>query len=171
MKKTLMAIGKGLVTTGLLWPVPISLIVAAIYWISELLGVPIYTYPPICFLTLIPDWTLVMDIGNRAVLYWWPFLIIMAIGVAICIMAKYRQDNGTENTTECTSPAMFKIAFYALAIIIVFNLLMLLVVGIYYYFIYIEVTAIATFGLLIFGWLIWFGWQYYRDAKSKNKKN
>lgn len=169
MKKTLIAIGKGLVATCLLWPVPISLIVAAIPWISELLNIPIYF--PLPILMCIPDWTHVMDIGDNAVIYWWPFLIIMALGMGICIMTKYKQDNGTENATECTSPVMLKIAFYALAIIMGFNLLMMLIVGVYYYFIYIEITAIATFGLLIFGWLIWSGWQYYRDAKSKNKNN
>lgn len=171
MKKTLIVIGKGLVAAGLLWPVPISLIVAAIYWISELSGIPIHAYPPLHFLTFIPDWTHVLDIGDNAVLYWWPFLIIMALGVVICIMAKHKQGNGVENAAECLSPIMFRIAFYALAIVIGFNLLMLLVVGIYYYFIYIEVTALATIFLLILGWLIWFGWRYYRDAKSKNKNN
>lgn len=171
MKKTLIAIGKGLVATGLLWPVPISLIVAAIYWISELSGIPIYDYPPLNFLTFIPDWTHVLDIGNRAVLYWWPFLIIMSLGIVICVITKYKQNNGTENATECTSPVMLKIAFYVSAIIIGFNLLMLVIVGIYYYYKYIEYTALPTFGLLILGWMIWFGWRYYCDEKSKNQNN
>ncbi len=175
MKKTLIAIGKGLVAIGLLWPVPISLIVAAIYWISALSNIPIYAYPPICFLTFIPDWTHVTGIGDDVVLYWWPFLIIMALGVVICIMTNYKQTNGTENATECMSPMIFRLAFYALAIIIGiiigFNLLMLLIVGLYYYFIYIELTAFITFWMLIFGWLIWLGWTGHRDKKSKNKNN
>ena len=171
MKKKLIAIGKGLIAIGLLWPVPISLIVAAIYWISELSGIPIYAYPPLNFLTFIPDWTHVLDVSDDAVLYWWPFLIVMALGVVMCIFVKHKQINEVENTAECLSPTMLRIAFYALAIVVGFNLLMLLVVGIYYYFIYIEVTAVATIFLLIFGWLIWFGRSYYRDAKSKNKNN
>lgn len=169
MKKTLIAIGKGLVAVGLLWPVPISLFVTAISWISGLTGIPFYR--PLLFLMYIPDWTRVTDIGDRVVLYWWPFLIIMSLGIVICVITTYKQNNATENATECTSPVMLEIAFYASAIIIGFNLLMLVIVGIYYYYKYIEYTALPTFGLLILGLLIWFGWQYYCDEKSKNKNN
>lgn len=169
MKKTLIAIGKGLVAIGLLWPVPISLIVAAISWISGLLNIPIYM--PLSILMYIPDWTHVTGIRDDVVQYWWPFLIIMALGVVICIITNYKQTNGTETATECLSPTIFRLALYALAIIIGFNLLMLLIVGLYYYFIYIEITAFITFWILIFGWLIWLGWQYYRFEKSENKNN
>ncbi len=153
-RKTIALIGKGLIIASLLWPIPFGFVI----YIPCLY--PIFSWGH----TGEWDWW-----G-----YWWPLLIIMAIGFVMCLKARYKAPNAAEISQiplkETLGAKILIIIGWCLVGTIGFMLLVLFVIGCYYTFFteYMFIITPILISTLFVGYLIYLGWTHYNNSKRKN---
>ena len=154
-RKTKALVGKGLIVASLLWPFP--------------LGFTIY----IPYLQSIVSWGHTSDSLFYGGGYWWPLLIIMAIGFVMCLKARYKAPNADEISQiplkETLGFKILVIIGWCVVGIIGFMLLVLFIIGCYYTFFtkYMLVIVPILLPTIFVGYLIYLGCVHYKNSKRK----
>ena len=156
MKKiTKTLVGKGLIVASLLWPIPFGFAI----------------YIPCLYPILSWGHTGEWDWWG----YWWPLLIIMAIGFVMCLKARYKAPNAAEISQiplkETLGVKILVIIGWCVVGIIGFMLLVLFIIGCYYAFFteYLLVVAPIAMATYFVGGLLYLGCVHYKNSKRKNQ--
>lgn len=168
MDKALLIIGKFLIVLSFLWPIPCGYIVPFLGWIGEL--------QPKIIGSLLPNmgnwyykWV-VLNTWGKHMGYWWPLLILLAVGCVLCYISKYQNNQDATSNENVTSPFLFLFILikYGVYCILGFWALVLAVLGIYYTFFteYIFVIVPIVIVVAILSYLIYVGFRYYKNYKK-----
>lgn len=147
--KKLMVLGKCLIVLGLMYPVPLWYIFCEFKW-PYTIGVP-------------------MPATNG---YWWPLLIVMAVGLGLCVFSAYKSKNAETMKNISFQDSMLGLAFrvlkWSLVSILGFYLFVLLIIALYHLFFteLLLVSAPILWALVGVGYLISVGVKYYKNHKD-----
>ncbi len=150
MKKFLLLLGKLLITLVALWPVPMGFIV----------------YYSIGYKYDIPIW------GQKAG-YWWPLLGVLALGLILCLVSRYKgigiEKLKSAQFADTFFAPLLKILYWGFLGALAFWALVLLVVLFHFLFLTsaINVSVPVLAGVAILIYLIYLGFKYRNKDSDK----
>ena len=164
MNKALLILGKSLMIFSLLWPIPFSFVSPFLTWVKVI--------HPHSFGWLEPILVWYDELVEPMVLggyfgYWWPLLIMFALGFALCCLSSYKAQipNISDNTTSPYN-YLFKTIKWTIVGVLIFLLLVLAIIGVYYALFTRLLTVVFPIGavLAIVVYLIYVGVKVYKKS-------
>lgn len=159
--KTLLLIGKLLIAIGLLWPVPCGYIAK---WVLGLVPIEssIWEHDGLASILTYIDSIPVFGYNHG---YWWPILMIVAIGFFICIIACIEK-TGDESFTVTPLWPFANLIKWCLIGVVCFHIVSALLIGVVWILQHFETTMPFVIGIAVLVLLLVLGIGYYKKDKT-----